>query len=215
MPTATELILLGSAWILYFLLHSLLASLRAKRFFTRYLPRLMPWYRLLFNLIALILLIPPLILVWLYRADPLWQWQGGMAWLAYALMLASLLGFVWSMRYYDSREFLGLRQLQTGQRHGDDMDRLCISPLHRFVRHPWYSLGLVLIWTQDMDPARLLSALIVTAYLVLGSRLEETKLLHRHGDAYAYYRERVPGLIPRPWRYLNRSDVGRILGHLG
>ncbi|MES9992409.1 MAG: hypothetical protein ABW098_10680 [Candidatus Thiodiazotropha sp.] len=215
MPTATELTLLAIAWILYFLLHSLLASLAVKHYFSRHLPQLMPWYRLLFNLFALILLIPPLLLLWFYRSDPLWQWQGGMAWLAYGLMLVSLIGFIWSMGFYDSREFLGIRQLQQGQKDGDDRDRLRISPLHRFVRHPWYSLGLVLIWTQDMDSARLTSALIVTAYLVLGSRLEEAKLLLWHGDAYRYYQQRVPGLIPRPWRFLKQSEVDRITGSHG
>ncbi|MBT2971998.1 MAG: hypothetical protein KME56_18705 [Candidatus Thiodiazotropha sp. (ex Ctena orbiculata)] len=213
MPTTVELTLLAITWILYFLLHSVLASLQAKRFFATRLPPVMPWYRLLFNLIAVLLILPPLALLWFYRSDPLWQWQGAMAWLAYALMLLALVGFIWSMGYYDSKEFLGLGQLQRGQRDGGDREELRISPLHRFVRHPWYSLGLVLIWTQDMDPARLVSASIVTAYLVLGSRLEEAKLLRCHGDAYRYYRQRVPGLIPRPWRFLSRSEVARILGN--
>jgi protein-S-isoprenylcysteine O-methyltransferase Ste14 len=206
MSTGTELLLLTLAWLAYFLLHSLLASMGTKGLLARYLPAVMPWYRLLFNLLALILIVPPLIMLWSYRSDPLWQWQGAMAWLAYALMILSVAGFIWSTRYYDSREFLGIRQLQRHQQEINDQEQLQISPLHRFVRHPWYSLGLLLIWVQDMDPARLVSALCLTGYLILGSRLEEHKLLLYHGDAYRYYQQRVPGLIPRPWRFLTRQE---------
>lgn len=206
-----ELILLTLAWLAYFLIHSLLASMWAKATLARYLPALTPWYRLLFNLLALVLLVPPLHMLWSYRSDPLWQWQGGMAWLAYALMALSAAGFVWSMRYYDSREFLGIRQLRRHQQEISDLEQLRISPLHRFVRHPWYSLGLLLIWVQDMDPARLISAVCITCYLALGSRLEENKLLLYHGDVYRIYRQRVPGLIPRPWRFLSRRECERLV----
>jgi protein-S-isoprenylcysteine O-methyltransferase Ste14 len=211
MPTSVELFLLTLAWFLYFLIHSVLASLWAKRILAQHLPTLMPWYRLIFNLIALLLIIPPLYMLWSYRSDPLWQWQGTMAWLAYTLMIVSLAGFVWSMRYYDSGEFLGIRQMKRHQREIEDLEQLHISPLHRFVRHPWYSLGLLLIWVQDMDPARLVSAITVTCYLVMGSRLEENKLVDLHGDTYRYYQQRVPGLIPRPWRYLSRQETERLL----
>lgn len=211
MPTTAELILLALTWVLYFLIHSLLASLLVKRFFAKHLHSLIPWYRLLFNLFASLLIIPPLYMLWEYRADPLWQWREEMAWLAYGLMLSAIAGFIWSMRYYDGGEFLGLRQLQRRQRNIDDWEALRISPLHRFVRHPWYSLGLVLIWTQDMDPARLVSAVIITGYLVLGSRLEEAKLLVFHGDVYRLYQSRVPGLIPMPWRFLTRAQAEKLL----
>ncbi len=207
MSTTLGLIPLVLAWILYFVIHSLLASLRVKQGIARRLPSIMPWYRLLFNLQASILIVAPLYLLWLYRSEPLWQWRGAMAWLAYGLMLCALAGFVWSMRYYDSGEFLGIRQLQRRQGETNDRERLRISPLHRFVRHPWYSLGLVLIWTQDMDPARLVSALAVTGYLMLGSYLEEAKLLVYHGELYERYRRRVPGLVPRPWRFLKASQA--------
>ncbi|MEW8049556.1 MAG: hypothetical protein AB2792_12790 [Candidatus Thiodiazotropha sp.] len=210
MPTTVELLMLALVWSLYSLIHSTLASLWAKRALAKLLPAVMPWYRLLFNLAAILLLVPPLYMLWSYRAEPLWQWQGLMAWLAYGLMIISVAGFIWSMRYYDSGEFLGIRQLQRHQQDAKDQEQLHISPLHRFVRHPWYSLGLVLIWVQDMDPARLVSAITVTCYLVLGSRLEENKLLVYHGDRYHYYRKRVPGLIPRPWRYLTRQETRKL-----
>ena len=72
---------------------------------------------------------------------------------------------------------------------------------------PWYSLGLLILWTRDMDEARLTSALCITLYLWLGSLLEEAKLLAFHGEAYARYRARVPGLIPWPGRSLDADEA--------
>ena len=87
------------------------------------------------------------------------------------------------------------------------VDQGSAAPLHRHVRHPWYSLGLLILWTRDMDEARLTSALCITLYLWLGSLLEEEKLLAFHGEAYARYRARVPGLIPWPGRSLDADEA--------
>lgn len=126
-------------------------------------------------------------------------------------MLLALIGFVWSLRYYDGREFLGIKQLRKGLREVRDQERLQISPLHRFVRHPWYSLGLVLIWCQEMDGPRLLSASLISAYLLIGSRLEERKLMIYHGERYRRYRARVAGLLPLPWRILTQAEAEELL----
>ncbi|MCU7922288.1 MAG: hypothetical protein KZQ88_06280 [Candidatus Thiodiazotropha sp. (ex Dulcina madagascariensis)] len=205
------MIVLTLLWLAYFLLHSLFASLWLKQWVATRHPALIPWYRILFNVQAVILILPPLAVMWWLRAEPLWRWEGPFAWLAYGLMLLAGIGFFRSLSYYDSHEFLGIRQLQRLSQDIRDQERLHISPMHRFVRHPWYSLGLLLIWTQDMDAARLVSAILVTLYLLLGSRLEERKLLIYHGETYREYRKRVPGLIPLPWRYLSRREAEKIL----
>jgi protein-S-isoprenylcysteine O-methyltransferase Ste14 len=205
------LILLGLLWLTYFALHSLFASLWLKSRVAARWPNLMPLYRLLFNLLALFLLVPPLALMWWLGGEALWRYQGLGDLLRFTLMGLAMAGFAWSLRYYDGREFIGLRQLHQGLHQIEDQERLHISPLHRFVRHPWYSLGLVLIWTQEMDTARLLSAFMVSGYLFIGSMLEERKLLVYHGERYQRYRERVPGLVPLPHRFLTRQEASRLL----
>ncbi|MEJ2622429.1 MAG: hypothetical protein P8163_19910 [Candidatus Thiodiazotropha sp.] len=207
MTQSSNLMLLALLWLVYFLIHSALASLIVKQWLANRYPQLTPWYRILFNLQSTLLLIPPLAMTWVLRSEPLWTWQGICSLLAYALMLLASLGFAWSLRFYDGQEFLGFRQLARRQQQTADQEQLHISPMHRYVRHPWYSLGLVLVWTQDMDPARLVSALCITLYLLLGSRYEERKLMVFHGEVYRAYRQKVPGLIPRPWRYLSASEV--------
>ncbi len=206
-----ELILLGLLWLGYFLFHSLLASLWLKARVARRRPGLMPYYRLVFNTLAVVLILPLLALMWRFGGEPLWHYRGVWDLLRFGLMGLAMAGFIWSLRYYDSREFLGLRQLRENLHQIEDQERLHISPLHRYVRHPWYSLGLLLIWTQEMDAARLTSALMMTGYLVLGSLLEERKLLVYHGERYRRYRERVPGLIPLPHRHLTRKQAEELL----
>jgi hypothetical protein len=202
-----QILWLIGVWLLYFLVHSLLASLWLKRLVARRWPDWMPAYRLLFNLQSLLLLLPPLYLTYAWKGPFLWQWQGWGWWLANGLALIAAGLFLWSAGYYDSGEFLGLKQWREQEKRVEDQEGFHISPLHRFVRHPWYSLGLVLVWTRDMNVAFLLTGSLITLYLVVGSRLEERKLLEYQGKRYQRYRERVPGLIPVPWRYLTPKEA--------
>ena len=199
------------AWILYFTLHSLAASLGAKRFVARRWPALLPAYRLAFNVVAVVTLLLPLWLTRRWEGPLLWSWSGPWAWLADGLALAAAALFLWSLRWYDGADFLGLRQWAAGTRSVADLEAFKISPLHRHVRHPWYSLGLVILWSRDMNAAWLLTAVLVTLYLVVGSRLEERKLVAFHGEAYRLYREKVPGLVPLPGRRLPPAEADRLL----
>ena len=200
-----QLGLLALAWAAYFILHSIFASLILKRWVARTLPRLMPAYRLLFNLLAVVLLLLPLWLLHLYQGDPLWQWQGVEKWISNALRFGAIIAILVTLKYYDGAEILGLRQIKDHEQSVEDQERFHISPFHRFVRHPWYFLALVYIWSGDMDAAWLTSALMISLYFIVGSRFEERKLRIYHGQAYSHYVKAVPGLIPLPWRYLSRA----------
>lgn len=202
-----DIVLLAFCWIGYFALHSALASLTAKRQVAAAWPKLMPYYRLTFNLLASLLILPVLWLTYQNPGPMLWRWQGSAAWLANGLALAALLGFLISLRSYDMQEFLGLRQLRQQVRKVEDQEHFHLSPFHRHVRHPWYFFGLVLIWTRDMNAATLLSGMLITLYFAIGSRMEERKLLAYHGDVYRRYKARVPALIPLPWKSLSSEEA--------
>jgi protein-S-isoprenylcysteine O-methyltransferase Ste14 len=64
-----------------------------------------------------------------------------------------------------------------------------------------------------MNPARLLVTVLATAYFVIGSRLEETKLARYHGEVYKGYREHVPALILLPWRHLDPQEAETLSAH--
>ncbi len=195
------------SWLVYFGLHSLLASIGAKQYVASRWPRAMPAYRLVFNVLAVVLLAVPL---WLSLAGSgpwLWRWSGFAFYISLLLSMAALAGFLWSLKYYDMSEFLGLRQFSERNASVDDQEQFQLSPLHRWVRHPWYFFALVLIWTRDMNAPTLVTAILLTLYFIIGSRLEEQKLVRYHGEIYQRYRQLVPGLVPLPWKYLRQSDL--------
>lgn len=198
-------------WTAYAALHSLLASVTVKRWVVDNKVNWMPAYRLMFNGIAILLVIPPLWYTLTAQTPMLWAWTGAWSWLANGLALLAIFGVMWSSRCYDSSEFIGIKQWREGICAVEDQESFQISSLHRFVRHPWYSLSLVLIWSRDMNSAWLLTASLITLYFIFGSRLEERKLKLYHGDVYQRYAQQVPGLIPRPWRYLSASKAQQLV----
>ena len=127
------------------------------------------------------------------------------------LALAAIGGFLWSLKSYDGMVFIGWRQWRERHQTSSDPERLHISTLHRFVRHPWYFFLLVLMWTREIHLAQLCVYGLVTVYLVLGSWQEERKLIVQYGEAYRIYRRKVPGLIPLPWRWLNTEEAEALL----
>ena len=207
-----NIVLLSLTWLLYFAVHSGLASLSAKKFVAVRWPDFMPYYRLIFNAVSLLLLIPPLWFSHSLDGPMLWKWDGVLFFVANGLAVLAAIGFYWSLNYYDSSEFTGLRQLREGAKGVEEQEHFVISPLHRFVRHPWYFLGLVIIWTRDMNAAFLVTAIAVSIYFVIGSKLEERKLIVYYGDTYRLYMERVPGLLPLPWRFLSKKEALEIMG---
>jgi protein-S-isoprenylcysteine O-methyltransferase Ste14 len=154
--------------------------------------------------------LPILYLSYALDGTPLWQWSGAWRWLSDGLALAALAGFVITARWYDMETFLGLRQLREHDRQPDGHEGFRISPIHRFVRHPWYFFGLVLVWSGDKTLPLLVSTLAITIYFIVGSRLEEKKLLTMYGDAYRRYMARVPGLVPLPWKFLSADEAARL-----
>jgi protein-S-isoprenylcysteine O-methyltransferase Ste14 len=203
--------LLALFWLGYFVVHSVLASLRVKRWVAAHFPDQMPIYRLGFNALAVLMLLPILWLMLRYHGPTLWSWQGAGAWLSNGLTLAALLGFMISLRHYDTGEFLGLQQWASRAKRVEDQEGFHLSPFHRHVRHPWYFFSLVLIWTRDMNAAMLLSGMMMSLYFIIGSRLEEGKLLSYHGEAYRTYMQRVPGLIPLPWKSLSAKEAAELV----
>ena len=203
-----QVAVLALTWLLYLALHSLLADPRVRHWLESRSAWLQRRYRLFYTLQSSVLILPPLalLLLWYGHGEPVWAWRGAAGWMADGLALLAVLGFLRATRAYDMGAFLGLKT-DTGHTNTTGFQ---ISPLHRHVRHPWYSLGLVILWSRDMPPALLVTALCITGYLLVGMRLEERKLIDEFGERYREYRRRVPALIPRPWRRLSSEEAERL-----
>ena len=191
----TELLLLTGAWVLWCSLHSLLASPAAQVWLERRFPVLAGRYRLVYNLFATLSILPllcwqglrpasPLLLVW---AGP-WEVLRAAAWVAAAAL------FWGGARVYPLREFCGLRPPDRSRPEGPPP--LVTKGVLGVVRHPWYLAGLLVLWGRDLDREGLLTAGLLSAYLVLGAHLEERRLLRIYGQTYRRYQYQVAGLLP-------------------
>ena len=193
--------LLALLWIGWCALHSLLAAPALQRWAAVRLGGRFRYYRLGYNLFAMLLLVP--VLVYSFSVEGgrvFWSWEGGWRLLQAGMIVIGLALFVLPLRQYDMKQFLGLRQLRGGDvRPGLEAEgRLCTEGVLGWCRHPWYTGALLLIWARDLDVATLVVNAVLSAYLVIGAHLEERKLLQAFGEAYRRYQRQVPMFLPLP-----------------
>lgn len=186
--------------VAYFALHSLLAANGVKFLLQK---NILPerWYRLVYNLLAVVLL---LLLVWhFYSLEKEILLESD--WLKWPGLALLLVGFFWmfrAMQGYDMGEFLGYAQMETGGK--PEHNSLNTNGLNAKVRHPLYFGTLLVAWGIFLltpTDAALVLAFISTLYLIVGSRLEERKLVRQFGEAYRTYQREVPMLLPIPRKH--------------
>jgi protein-S-isoprenylcysteine O-methyltransferase Ste14 len=180
----------------YGALHSLLASLWAKRLAAKSLGPADRGYRLAFNLVALITLFPVLAVPALQPGPELYRIRAPWVALTIAGQGLALAALALGLLQTDPWHFLGLRQLVASESEAGP--QLVVGGLYRWVRHPLYTAGLVFIWlTPWMTTSLLALNLALTVYIYVGSVFEERRLVAEFGQAYLDYAGRVPRLIPR------------------
>lgn len=198
-----KLALLGLMLAVWGGLHSLLVSPAWMRVVSARFPRLCPWYRLAYNCLAALTLLPPLYFKDALSGATLLAWGGVLLPVRYALLGAAVWLFWAGAREYDLRVVGGLAQLRSACSFAGSpyAEELRTSGILSRVRHPWYGGALLLLWTRTgaFDAAELVTSLVLTAYVLIGANLEERKLEHVHGRTYRDYRRVTPMLFPRPW----------------
>jgi methanethiol S-methyltransferase len=181
-------IILALLWIGYGIIHSVLAADSIKKAFpTKY-------YRLIYNLLAIILLIPILYFQITVESKRLLpdsifnQVIGGI------MMSAGIFMMYVSIKGYVSKEFLGL------DFNHKEPDMLKTDGLSEFIRHPLYTGTLLFFWGSFgffATETFLTTALFITLYVRIGIYFEEKKLVRTFGKEYEEYQKNVPMLIPR------------------
>lgn len=192
--------LLTLGWVAWGALHSLLVSPACAGTIERHFPRFGPYYRLAYNGLAVLTLIPVLVFKHTLAGESLFAWSGPLVWVRWAGLGAALF-LAWAgAREYDLAWVGDLKQLRS-RRSGDPYaTELRTSGILAWVRHPWYGSALLLLWTHAgrFDTAELTTSLVLTAYVLIGARLEERKLLAVHGHAYRAYQARTSMFFPWP-----------------
>lgn len=188
-------ILLAMGW--YGGLHSLLASTSAKALAERWFGLAgRRFYRLFFNIIVSLTLLPVAALVGFLPDGRIYSIP--FPWVLLTLVLQALAGLGLLLGVYQTggMQFLGLAQLIAPVKE-ETPARFVSHGLYGYVRHPLYTLGLVIIWlAPGMNWNVLGFNLGITLYILVGIQFEERKLLVEFGQLYADYRRRVPMLLP-------------------
>ena len=189
-------IAMAAYFVLFAIVHSLLADPGFKRRARRALGKAFDrWQRLAYNLLALLMILPFLfILIFLpgrtlYIVPQPWSllMAGGQLLAALALLL--------TLRQTGVSYFLGLPQLRNESIAG----RLVTNGFYCRLRNPLFFFAAVFLWLSPLMTESLLAFnILATAYFYLGARHEERSLKEEFGVEYEEYKKRVPMFLPRP-----------------
>jgi methanethiol S-methyltransferase len=196
-------ILLSLLWIAYCVVHSALISITVTNFLKRALRGKYRFYRLFFNIFSVGALVP--LLHYSYsgrsRTERLFTWDGYLGIIQYGMVALAAILVLTCARHYNMLQFLGIRQILQGRSGGamTESGEIDSSGVLSVIRHPWYVAVFILLWAGDFSLTRIIINLILSAYLVIGTLLEERKLVLEFGDKYKVYQGQVSMFIPLKW----------------
>jgi methanethiol S-methyltransferase len=202
LPDHLEIVLL---WVAYCAVHSLLISKRVTDFFKRTWAAGYSYYRLFFNLFSLGALIPLVIYSDSprFRGSALFTWNGNWQIIRCILIAMAVALIIGGARHYSISQFLGIRQIRSDRTPGamTDTGEFDCTGILGVIRHPWYVAVLLLIWSGNLNVGTVIINIVVSAYLVIGTLLEERKLVLEFGKKYREYQDRVSMFFPLKWMY--------------
>ncbi|MBZ2169937.1 methyltransferase family protein [Marinobacter sp. F4216] len=138
-----------------------------------------------------------------------WQPMGGMLWQvetpAAKVGLYALYGLGWGILFLstfliDHWSLFGLKQAFANLKEDGQhalVPRFVTPFLYKLVRHPMMTGVLILVWASPtMTLGHAYFALLMTLYILFGTRLEEKDLVEEFGGTYKEYQASVPKLLP-------------------
>jgi len=180
-----------------------LASRRIKEKVTTRFPRFMPYYRLTYNVLALILFY----FLWEIAPEPdiiIYDIPYPFDLVIYALQIISLGMLFYTTRFIDSMEFLGVRQVLRaikGEYNLDDLDEkssLRIEGPYTYSRHPLYLYSILFLGFRPVMSFFYFFAFIaMVLYFYVGAYYEEKKLLAQFGEQYKEYSKSTGKIFPK------------------
>jgi protein-S-isoprenylcysteine O-methyltransferase Ste14 len=187
-------IILVTLWLLFGILHSVLAANWWKRRMEQWLGVNYRFYHFSYSVFAAVTLLGVLIFQVLLPSHLLYM---APVWVKLLLCLPLLAGLV-IMGVLIRKYFFSLSGISVFYKEQPPA-ALELGGVHRYVRHPLYSGTLLFIWSLFFIfpyTKNLLACLVITGYTLWGAKLEEKKLVIQFGEQYTAYKKRVPMLIP-------------------
>lgn len=186
-------------WTAYVTLHSFLISIRFTNLISRLIKKYYAFYRLFYVLLSLILLIP--LIKYTSQLDDrvIISYESPFSIIRYILISGSLLLFFWAFFFnYDSLSFFGIRHILSLRKENktNESEGIKRNGLLGIIRHPMYLALIVYLWCQTFRVIDIVVNVILTIYVIIGTILEERKLVLEFGEDYIKYQKEVPMLIP-------------------
>ncbi len=194
-------LLLSILWIAWCAVHSALISIRVTDLLKRAMGDKYRYYRLIFDIFSILTFIPLLMYSGLFRTEPLFTWVGPMRIVQFCLIILAVFLLIAGARHYSLFQFLGILQILQ-KKSGSSLTEsgeFDSSGVLSVVRHPWYLAVFILLWARDLYPVGIIVNTILSAYLLIGTLLEERKLVLEFGDKYKSYQQKVSMFIPLKW----------------
>jgi methanethiol S-methyltransferase len=187
-------IILAVLWILFGVLHSLLAAGWFKDRMQKWLGRHFRYYTFGYSILATLNLAG--ILAYQFSIPQVWLWV--MPVWAQVAMLIPLLAGLYIMGALIRKYFFALSGISVFYKNQAPVV-LELGGWHRYVRHPLYFGTLLSVWSLFFifsTWGNLIACIIITAYTLAGTVLEERKLVTQFGKDYVDYKRQVPMIIP-------------------
>ena len=196
-----QYIVLAVLLVLWCSLHSFLISLTVTRYLKSKLGELYRYYRLFYNAITILTLLPVGWYMYSIQSQSLFLRNGYLLICRVILLALSVFLFRVGAQRYDLHQFLGIRQIKSGISSNvlTGSGELDTNGILGVIRHPWYAGGILLIWARTLTVTALITNVVFTVYLVIGAYLEERKLVLEFGEQYREYQRNVSMLIPFKW----------------
>jgi protein-S-isoprenylcysteine O-methyltransferase Ste14 len=197
----SKYLILALLLILWCVLHSAMISIAVTEYLKKLLGSQYRFYRVFFNFISILTLIPVALFAHSAQTPVIFDWSGYMR-IGQVLILGLAVWFFFlGGRHYDIRQFLGIKQIREGTTDTaiTDTGELETSGVLGITRHPWYLATMLLLWARQMDVSAIIVNVILTAYLIVGTYLEEKKLVREFGEKYRNYQKKVSMLLPYQW----------------
>ena len=197
----TSYTLFSLAIIAWCVLHSAMISVSVTEYLKKRLESAFRFYRLFFNLVSILTLIPVALFAYSIKTQVIFDWSGYWRIGQVILLGTAVLLFILGGRNYDVRQMIGIKQIKEGTSNKalTNTGELDTSGILDITRHPWYLAAILFIWGRQMDVSAIILNIIFTCYLIVGTYLEEKKLIEEFGEKYLAYQKRVSMLIPYKW----------------
>jgi protein-S-isoprenylcysteine O-methyltransferase Ste14 len=183
------------AWLIFGILHSLLASGMVKTVAMRKMGNAFKYYRFIYSMLAFASLVFVLHAHFSCTKYVLWLLPLIEKILAGIMVLAGLSVMIVSGKKYLPR-ISGIDVMI----HHETKPILFQNDVNAYVRHPLYLGTLLFVWGMFLGYPylnMLVSCTCITVYTLIGAKLEEKKLTEIFGEEYINYRRNVPMMIPR------------------